>query len=139
MVQLRHDDQRGRRKSRQTIQTLAQPEWRFWSCERFNGFFWGIHGLGGEFNIANTNLPFGLTSFAENARYEGYFYGGGISIGAQWILGKRWNFEASIGGGYARYHYDKYECGECGAKIGEDTKNYWGVTKASISFVYFLR
>lgn len=118
---------------------IVQPEWRFWSCERFNGFFWGIHLHGGEFNIGNTNMPFGVFDFAENYRYEGYFYGGGLSIGKQWILGKRWNFEASIGGGYARYHYDKYECGDCGKKVKDGAKNYFGVTKATLSFVYFLR
>lgn len=118
---------------------LAQPELRFWSCERFNGFFWGIHAHGGEFNVAGTTMPFGLTGFAENSRYEGCFYGAGVSIGKQWVLGKRWNFEASVGGGWARYDYDRFECGDCGAKIESDKDDYFGPTKATLSLVYFFK
>lgn len=118
---------------------LAQPELRFWSCERFNGFFWGIHLHGGEFNVANNRMPFGLGSFAENYRYEGHFYGAGVSIGNQWILGKRWNLEASIGAGYARVSYDKYGKDKCAPLIKSDDLNYWGITRATLSFVYFFK
>ena len=118
---------------------LAQPELRFWSCERFNGFFWGIHLHGGEFNVGGIKMPFGLLSTLKDHRYEGYFYGGGVSIGNQWVLGKRWNLEASIGAGYARYHYDKYDCAECGDWLKKDDKNYFGITRATISFIYFLK
>ena len=119
---------------------LAQPELRFWACERFNGFFWGIHAHGGEFNVSNIDAPFGLMDWLKDHRYEGHFYGGGVSIGYQWILGKRWNLEASIGGGYARYSYDKYDaydrCADC---MESRDKNYWGVTRATLSFIFFLR
>jgi len=118
---------------------LVQPELRFWPCERFNGLFFGIHGHGGEFNIAKLDLPFGLFDSLKDHRYEGHFYGGGVSIGYQFILGRRWNFEMSVGGGYAYIDYDKYECGDCGLKLESDTKNYWGVTRASLSFVYFFK
>lgn len=118
---------------------LIQPELRFWSCERFNGFFWGIHLHGGEFNVAGIKLPFGAFPSLKDHRYEGYFYGAGVSIGNQWILGKRWNLEASIGAGYARYHYDKFKCGNCGEFLKDGDKNYFGVTRATLSFIYFLK
>jgi hypothetical protein len=117
---------------------LVQPELRFWSCERFNGFFWGIYGHGGEFNVSGVAMPFWLT-YAEDTRYEGYFYGAGVSVGKQWVLGKRWNFEASVGAGWARTHYDRFECGDCGAKIESDHKDYFGPTKATLSLVYFFK
>lgn len=118
---------------------LAQPEFRYWFCERFNGTFLGVHALGGEYNFAKIDLG-ALSVFDDlkDFRYEGYYYGGGIVLGHQWILGKRWNLEAAIGLGYARVHYDKYECGTCGASLGSGAKNYWGPTKASISFLFFL-
>lgn len=118
---------------------LIQPEFRWWSCESFNGLFWGVHLHGGEFNVAGLSLPFGAFPLLEERRYQGYFYGGGVSIGKQWILGKRWNFEASIGAGYARIHYDWYNCGRCEQKQDSGIKNYFGVTKANLSFVYFLK
>jgi len=117
---------------------VAQPEFRFWTCERFNGTFWGIHALGGQFNVGNVELPFKILPDLKDHRYEGYFYGGGISVGHQWVLGKQWNLETSIGGGYARIHYDKYICPKCGPKLKTGNQNYWGVTKATISMIYVI-
>ena len=34
---------------------LVQPEARYWLCERFQGHFFGIHALGGQFNVGNVN------------------------------------------------------------------------------------
>lgn len=118
---------------------LLQPELRWWTCDVFNGHFFGIHAHGAQFNVGGWDIPVGrLDTFKEN-RYEGYLYGGGISYGYQWILSPRWNFEASIGGGYARIHYDKYPCTNCGSKIEEGKYNYWGVTKAALSLIYIIK
>lgn len=117
---------------------LVQPELRIWTCEKFNGTFFGIHALGGQYNVAGIKLPFGVFKELRDHRYDGYLYGGGISIGHQWILSKRWGLEAEIGAGYARMHYDKYPCGDCGTKLETGNHNYWGVTKAAISFIYFI-
>lgn len=50
---------------------LAQPEARYWFCERFNGHFLGAHLLGGQYNWGGIKLPFGLFDDLENHRYEG--------------------------------------------------------------------
>ena len=118
---------------------LAQPEFRYWFCERFNGHFLGLHAHGAQFNIGNWDIPVGRLENFKDRRYEGYLYGGGISYGHQWILSPRWNFEASLGAGFARIHYDKYPCAECGTKLDEGKYNYWGVTKAALSLIYFLK
>lgn len=117
---------------------LVQPEFRYWFCERFNGTYMGVHLHGGGFNVGGIDLPFGLFSQLKDHRYEGYFYGGGISIGHQWILSKRWSLEASIGAGYAHIDYDKYKCEKCGPKLDSSRYNYWGITKAAVSFIYFI-
>ncbi len=119
---------------------LAQPELRFWTCEKFNGTFFGIHAHGGEYDVAGIKLPFDLFKNLEHNRYKGYFYGGGISIGHQFVLSKHWNFEASIGGGYARIEYDKYDVLPKDApKKEKDHYNYFGVTKATLSLIYIFR
>lgn len=118
---------------------LVQPELRFWSCERFNGFFWGVHAHVGELNAAGLKLPFKLYPGLKDHRYEGSFYGAGVSLGKQWLLGPRWNLEASVGAGFVRFKYDRYECVECGARLGSGNKNYFGPTKATLSLVYFLK
>ena len=118
---------------------LVQSELRYWLCERFNGHFVGVHLHGGMFNVGGLNVPFGLFSDLEKYRYEGEFYGGGISYGYQWVLGKRWNLEAEIGIGYTRLNYDKYECPKCGEWLGKDSYDFFGVTKAALSIIYILK
>ena len=75
----------------------------------------------------------------EKYRYEGTLYGAGIAYGHQWIIGKRWNLEATIGVGYARIEYDKYEYQTCGPYIKKGTKDYIGPTKIGINFIYIIK
>ena len=121
-------------KNRQIKHWLVQPELRYWLCERFNGSFFGLHGHYAEYNVSNLDL-FGMGHY----RYDGNLYGAGISYGYHWILNHRWSMEATIGAGYARLKYDKYECGECGEKLGHKTKNYFGPTKIGLSIIYTIK
>lgn len=118
---------------------LVQPELRLWTCEKFDGLFFGIHGHAGEYDIANIDVPFGLFDKLEDHRFKGHLYGGGLTIGYQWVLGKHWNLEAAIGGGYARIHYNKYGPEKDAPRIEKDDYNYFGITKAAISFIYIIR
>ena len=49
----------------------AQPEWRYWLCERFNGHFFGIHAMGGEYNVKNIDVPFGILPETEHGQSTG--------------------------------------------------------------------
>ena len=122
---------------------LAQPEFRYWFCNRFSAHFLGIHALGGMYNIANikNSVSFlgsdfsGLTDY----RYQGWGVGGGIAYGYTWVLGKHWNLETEIGVGYIYTRYDKFECTDCGRRISEDqTHHYVGPTKAAVNLVYLF-
>lgn len=55
---------------------LAHAGVRFWTCEKFNGTFIGIHALGGQYDVADFKLPFDMFKKLENHRYDGYLYGG---------------------------------------------------------------
>lgn len=106
---------------------LAQPELKYWLCEKFEGHFVGLHLHGAQF--------FG--GFKEK-RYDGYLAGGGISYGYNWILSPHWNLEAAIGLGYARLWFkesDRIYCEKC---YENKTKNYVGPTQAAISLVYMF-
>lgn len=118
---------------------LVQPEVRLWTCEAFNGSFFGLHVHGGEFNIAGIKMPFGIFPKLKNHRYEGSFYGAGVSYGHQWILSRRWSLEATIGLGYARIDYDKFECQKCGPLLESGNYDYFGPTRMGVSFIYFFR
>lgn len=106
----------------------VQPEVRWWPCERFNGHFFGVHGHYGDYDAGGWN----------SSRYDGWLAGAGLGYGYQWILGKRWNFEAEIGAGYAYLEYDRYNK-DSGAFIGREHKNYFGPTKLSLTFVYLIK
>jgi len=54
-------------------------------------------------------------------------------------LKKRWSIEASVGLGYARIEYEKYPCAECGSKLKDTGRNYFGPTKAALSIIYLIK
>lgn len=117
---------------------VLQPEYRYWFCQSFNGWFVGAHLMGGQFNAGGVKLPVSPLDDFEHRRYEGWFAGGGLSAGYQWPLSKHWNIEASLGLGYDYIKYDKFNCGECGEKTESGHANYWGVTKAALSIMYMF-
>lgn len=104
---------------------LAQPEVKYWFCEKFEGHFIGLHLHGAQY--------FG--GFGSK-RYDGYLAGGGLTYGYDWILSPHWNLEAAVGIGYAHLWYDRSPriyCEKC--KMSE-RKNYFGPTKAAVSLIY---
>lgn len=125
---------------------MVMPELRWWLCSKFNGHFFGVHLMGGQFNASNIDIALPGVFFAGNDlvkgvrdyRYQGYFAGGGVTYGYQWILSRHWNFEAEIGVGYNHVWYDRYPCYQCGAKIATGETNYAGVTKVGLSILYLF-
>lgn len=113
----------------------VMPEFKYWFCKAFERNYIGLHTLYSEYNMEG--IP--LLSFLEDNRYKGVAYGGGISYGHQWALGGRWGLELSLGGGFLHLEYDKYNCGECQESLGKYTRNYWGLTKASIAILFFIQ
>lgn len=106
---------------------LVQPEVKYWLCEKFEGHFLGVHLHGAQF--------FG--GFDEK-RYDGYLAGGGISYGYDWILSPHWNLELELGVGYARLWYKESPRIPCVKCYENERKNYFGPTRAAVSFVYIF-
>lgn len=123
---------------------VLMPEVRWWTCSKMNGWFLGVHAMGGQFNAGNIDAPvpgaffkgLNVTKAVRDGRVEGTFAGGGITAGYQWILGRHWNLEAELGAGYNHVWYDQYPCSECSKKIADGHSNYLGLTKAGISLMY---
>ena len=118
---------------------LAYGELRYWTCEKFNGHFFGLHALGGQFNVGGWDIPFWHFEKLKDARYQGCAYGAGISYGYQWLLTNRCNLEFTLGGGYARFNYEKFPCVKCGTSEGKGEKDYLGPTKGAISIIYIIK
>lgn len=137
------DSSKGERKAKHWV---VMPEYRWWTCSKFNGHFFGVHAMGGQFNAANISLPIpgfffsgdNLASGVKDSRYQGYFAGAGFTYGYQWILSRHWNLEAEIGVGYNHVWYDKYRCGDCGGKLNSGHSNYAGITKLGLSIMYIF-
>ena len=116
---------------------LVQPELRWWECEPFNGHFFGIHAHYAYYNISALPTP-PFSETMNRHRFEGQLAGAGVSYGYHWMLTPRLSFEAEIGAGYAKLWYDKYPCQTCAKLITSETKNYWGVTRAGLSFIFLF-
>ena len=121
---------------------MLQPEARYWFCDRFSRHFIGAHLLTGAFNFGNinNNISFLGTDFSvlSDYRYQGYAYGGGLAYGFAFVLSKHLNLELEVGAGYVYLDYEKFECADCGRKVGEGNHHYVGPTKAAINLVYLF-
>ena len=72
-------------------------------------------------------------------RFNGHLYGAGLSYGYQWLIGKRWNLEATVGLGYARLWDRKYPIAECGEVIRTRSRNYFGPTKIGLALIFIIK
>lgn len=130
------DNDGGRKR---LVHWLVQPEFRYFFCNRFGGHFLGVHALYSQYNIGGHNLPLLFGKGSKEFRYEGSAYGSGITYGYQFLLGRRWNLELSVGAGVVRMDYDKHDCINCGRKVGRERKTYYGPTKAAVSLIYIIK
>ena len=122
---------------------MVQPELRYWTCQRFAGHFFALHGLGGQFNFGNikNNIRFLGTDFSvlSNERYEGWAVGAGLGYGYALPLGKHWNLEFEVGAGAIYSVANGYECDVCNRPTATDVRILRpALTKAAISIVYLF-
>lgn len=120
-----------------------QPEARYWLCQRFAGHFFGVHMLGGTFNVGDIDLDmmFIGTDFSKlrNRRYQGWAAGAGLAYGYAWPVAKHWNVEAEIGFGWTYTRFDSYPCAVCGTAFQKNkVHNYIGPTKLALNIVYIF-
>lgn len=125
---------------------VVMPEYRWWTCTRFNGHFVGLHAMGGQFNAASADIPvpgvfFGGANLRKQVRHsslEGGFAGLGATYGYQWILSRHFNLEAEAGLGYCHAWFNQYACGECGPRLSDGNTHYLGITKLGFSVIYLF-
>lgn len=127
---------------------LVSPEVRYWFCESFNGHFIGVNGNYTQFNISAFPIPNvfyttgsegPITDFSRTERYQGWAAGAGLTYGYQWILGKNWNLEATVGLGYWYTVYDEYENRKCGLFRQTNELHLFGPTRCGLSFIYLFK
>ncbi len=107
----------------------TQPELRYWFGETFDkGHFMGVHG-----HIASFDVALGDRKYRESEKAT---WGAGISYGYNVpFKNDRWSMEFTVGAGYTSFSYALNE--------GKDKqirrKNFWGPSRAGVSFGYKIR
>ncbi|MDE7437507.1 MAG: DUF3575 domain-containing protein [Muribaculaceae bacterium] len=113
---------------------LLTQESRLWMRRVFEGSYFGLHLMGGKYNVGGLRFPGILRDY----RYQGYLLGAGVSYGYEWRLADNWRIGASIGAGWVYLNYSKNNCGSCGTRLSHRARNLATITKASISFTYIF-
>lgn len=116
---------------RKWLNYSVQPELRLWSHRTFTGPYFGINAVGGGYNVNGIHL-FGLKS---NHR-QGYFYGGGISVGWHYILSTRLSIETQVSMSFVHANYDLVENRRCADSGNINTAMPIGT---GINLVYILK
>lgn len=119
------------------VHAFIQPEFRWWTCERFNGHFFGVHGVGAVYNISQHKLPF--FGFEKDYRYQGHAVGAGVSYGYSAMISPVVSLEFTAGIGGWWLNYDRYDCTKCVENFESFDKFRFGPTKIGISLVFILK
>ena len=123
--------------NKKLVHSIFRPEFRYWTCERFSGHFFGFHAFYARYNISAHKLP--LLDFEKQYRYDGDAFGAGVTYGYHMVLGKRWGLEFNIGAGAARLTYDRFPCELCAENPVRQNKWYFGPTRAGVTLVFIIK
>lgn len=107
---------------------LFQPEARYWFDNAGKRHFIGLHA-----HVAGFNVQW------KDTRYQSKdlpLLGAGLSYGYSLRISDNWNFEFTLGAGYAYIRYDTFYNIDNGAQTGSGIYNYWGITRLGLSLVY---
>lgn len=115
---------------------MVQPEARYWLHEKFNGHYFGVHGVYMDYDMKDVNF---ISVMKKDYAYDGNGYGAGISYGYQLYLSPHWNIEFSAGLGFIHFEYDKSAYPSSGDVAYKYRNNYFGPTKLGISIVYIIK
>ncbi len=121
---------------------FLRPEYRYWVTEKYTRLYFGVHAIGGKFEVGGFKLPFIgdriLTGLATHY-YKGSFVGAGFSLGYQFYVSPHWNIELSAGAGLARLSYHAEPVNGPKAASYTDRKRILPIpTELGVSFVYLF-
>ena len=122
-------------KSKKWKHLLLAPDVRYWTDSVNVHHFFGFNLIYSHYNVAEVKFPFGLWKSVRDERRQGDLAAVGAYYGYSWPLGRYWNLETHIGLALGYTWYDRYQCGHCGKKIGDD-KKVFVMPQAGVSIVY---
>ena len=122
-------------KSRKWKHLLVSPSVRYWTDSVNVHHFFGVNLIYSHYNVADVKFPFGLYKSVRDERRQGDLGALGVFYGYSWPIARHWNIEALIGAAVGYTKYDRYECGHCGTKIGDD-KKWFVMPQAALNIVF---
>ena len=122
-------------KSRKWKHLLVSPSVRYWTDSVNVHHFFGVNLIYSHYNVADLKFPFGLYKSVRDERRQGDLGALGVFYGYSWPIARHWNIEAMIGAAVGYTKYDRYECGHCGTKIGDD-KKWFVMPQAALNIVF---
>ena len=116
---------------------MIAPEVRYYPAYIGAGHFISTDLIYMHYNVAAIDAPFNLYKDLVDHRFQGNFYGLGLSYGYSWWIGRRWRFEAEAGlaGGWRKAQ--EFECAWCGKDLGTK-KGMVLIPKVGLNFIYTL-
>jgi len=121
--------------SRKWKHLLVSPDMRYWTDSVDVHHFFGFNLIYSHYNVAEVKFPFGLWKSVRDERRQGDLFAIGAYYGYSWPLGRFWNLETHIGAALGYTRFERYKCGHCGTKIGND-KKLFVLPQAGVSIVY---
>lgn len=121
---------------------FIRPEYRYWVTEKYTRLFFGVHLMGGGFEVGGFRIPIigdRIFKGLQQNYYKGSFFAGGVSIGYQFYISPHWNLEVSAGAGLSRISYHAEPITGPRRKSYVNSVRYLPIpTEAGISFVYLF-
>ena len=96
----------GTNKPLSLIEFFIEP--RYYPIETFRGFFVGLNGGAGYFNMARQIVPNYWMEEFDNVYHKGWNIIGGLTLGWSFNLGTNMSLEPFITTGYTYVQYDNY-------------------------------
>lgn len=121
---------------------FIRPEYRYWVTEKYTRLYFGVHAIGGKFEVGGFKIPIigdRIFKGLQSNYYVGSFVGAGISIGYQFYISPHWNLELSAGAGLGRlsYHTEPVKGPKRGSYV--NTKRFLPIpTEVGVTFVYLF-
>lgn len=109
---------------------MGNIEMRYWFSARPQaGHFMGIIGTAANYNI-----------LLNDTRHTGDAFGGGLTYGYSFVLGKRWSLETSIGAGALHLREKRYdETKETAPETPNRHQWVFAPLKAGVTLVYIIK
>lgn len=122
---------------------FIRPEYRYWVTEKWTRLYFGVHLMGGGFEVGGFRIPVIGDRFLKGLQsnyYKGKFAAAGVSIGYDFYVSPHWNIELSAGAGLGRISYHREPVDPRKRQPSYVNTKHWlpMPTEVGVTFVYLF-